>query len=104
MHLKTIIMQLKLLHSLLCFFLKYHVSYLEKPIKTESVTGMSTVYKIYLKLENEMFKLTTHIQSVQQSNNYKFSSADVQQPSKFVTGVNKIPESGHLYNFNDDYD
>jgi len=51
-----------------------------------------------------MFKFTTHIQSVQQSNNYKFSSADVQQPSKFDTGVTKIPKTGHLNNYNEDYD
>lgn len=50
MHLKTIIMQLKLLHSLLRFFLKHHVNYLAKPIKIESVKGMSTVYKIHLEL------------------------------------------------------
>jgi len=51
-----------------------------------------------------MFKFTTHIQSVQQSNNYKFSSADDQQPSKFATRVTKIPKTGHLYNFSEDYD
>lgn len=46
-----------------------------------------------------MFKFTTHTQSVQQSNNYKFSSADVH-----ATGVTKIPKTGHLYNYNEEYD
>lgn len=57
-----------------------------------------------LKLENEIFKFATRIQSVQLSNNYKFFSADIQQPSKFTNGVTKIPKTCHLYNFNEDYD
>jgi len=51
-----------------------------------------------------MFKFTTHMQSVQQSNNYKFFSADALQPSKFATGVTKIPKTGHLYNFSEGFD
>ena len=60
-------MQLKVLQSLLHFFLKYQGSYLANSIKAESVKGVPTVYKIHQKLENEMLKFTTHIQSVQQS-------------------------------------